>query len=167
LLSVGRVDRRSPEHCDPRQLFEEVALLVDPTCQHAKVALSLGNGERHGSVELLADRSSLRAAILNLTINAIEAAGPGGTVRLEAHSRGDQVSVDVVDSGPGPTPELADTLCEPFVTSKSEGVGLGLALAHQVALDHGGRLSWTREHGETRFCLTLPKADGMPSKGTS
>jgi signal transduction histidine kinase len=129
------------------------------------VALSQGRGEGEGSLELLADRSSLRAAILNLLINAIEAAGPGGTVRLEAHSREGQVAVEVVDSGPGPPPELADSLCEPFVTSKAEGVGLGLALAHQVALDHGGRLSWTRSNDETRFCLTLPKTNGTP-KGT-
>jgi nitrogen-specific signal transduction histidine kinase len=49
-------------------------------------------------------------------------------------------------------------LYEPFVTSKPEGVGLGLALARQVALDHGGRLSWSRAREETHFILTLPLA---------
>ena len=167
LLSGGRVERRPPELCDPRRLFEEVALLVNPACQHAKVALVQGNGEENnGSVVLIADRSSLRAAILNLAINAIEAAGPGGTVRLEAYSRNDHVTVEVVDSGPGPPAELGDSLYEPFVTSKTEGVGLGLALVRQVALDHNGCLSWTRANGETRFCLTLPKTDGTP-KGHS
>jgi signal transduction histidine kinase len=165
LLSVGRVERRPAELCDPRQLFEDIAVLVDPTCQHARVALLQARGETEGSVVLLADRSSLRAAILNLAINAIEAAGPGGTVKLAVHSRDDFVIVEVVDSGPGPPPELADSLCEPFVTGKAEGVGLGLALAHQVAVDHGGRLSWSRADGETRFCLTLPKTNGT-SQGT-
>jgi nitrogen-specific signal transduction histidine kinase len=55
---------------------------------------------------------------------------------------------------------LANELFEPFVTSKKEGVGLGLALAHQVALDHGGELSWTRSAGATHFQLTLPGANG-------
>jgi signal transduction histidine kinase len=168
LLSVGRVERRPLELCDPWQIFDDVATLVDPTCQHAKVALCWGRGDRNrgnGSLALLADRSSLRAAILNLTINAIEAAGPGGRVRMEAHLRDDDVAVEVVDSGPGPGPELAENLFEPFVTSKAEGVGLGLALAHQVALDHGGRLSWTRDGDETRFCLTLPRSNGQP-RGT-
>ena len=66
----------------------------------------------------------------------------------------------MVDSGPGPAAELADVLYEPFVTSKPEGVGLGLALARQVALDHDGRLSWTRAGEATRFLLTLPHANG-------
>ena len=104
---------------------------------------SLSRARTAGSLEVLADRSGLRAAILNLTLNAIEAAGQGGTVASRFIGSDDEVTVEVVDSGPGPPPELAETLCDPFVTSKPEGVGLGLALAQQVAADHGGRLSWT------------------------
>ena len=74
---------------------------------------------------------------MNLALNAIEAAGSGGEVSLAAASDGDDVAIEVADTGPGPPPELADTLCEAFVTSKPEGVGLGLALAHQVAIEHG------------------------------
>jgi signal transduction histidine kinase len=166
LLSAGRLEARPPEICDLGQLLEEVARLVDPACQHARVTLNRErNSERQGvPVDVLADRSSLRAAILNLTLNAIDAAGQGGTVRLAAHHHGDQVAVDVVDDGPGPPPGLAETLCEAFVTSKPEGVGLGLMLAQQVATDHGGCLSWIRAGGETRFSLSFPRANGA-SKG--
>jgi signal transduction histidine kinase len=95
-------------------------------------------------------------------LNAIEAAGPGGVVRLRAAAIGDEVSVEVADTGAGPPPDLADTLCDAFVTSKPEGVGLGLALAYRVAADHGGRLSWSRDDGETRFRLTLPSRAESP-----
>ena len=98
--------------------------------------------------------------MLNLTLNAIEAAGQGGTVSLEAFARDREVFIEVVDTGPGPPAELAGELFEPFVTSKKEGVGLGLALARQVAVDHGGQLSWTRAAGLTRFVLMLPRANG-------
>jgi signal transduction histidine kinase len=160
LLSLGKVERRPAEACELDQLLTEVAFLVDPACQHARVALSHRGGG--GPVEVWGDPSAMRAALLNLTLNAIEAAGPGGTVRLEAMAVGDEVSVEVADSGAGPPPELADSLCEAFVTSKPEGVGLGLALAHRVAADHGGRLTWGREDGETRFRLTLPNRAESP-----
>jgi signal transduction histidine kinase len=158
LLSVGRIERHVPEICELHQVLDDVAQLVDPTCQHARVRLRRHRAEE--SLPMLADRSSVRAAILNLALNAIEAAGPGGTVSLAGRSRGDGVAIEVVDTGPGPPPELAETLYEAFVTTKPEGAGLGLALAHQVAIDHGGHLSWTREEGRTHFCLTLPRADG-------
>jgi signal transduction histidine kinase len=93
-------------------------------------------------------------------LNAIEAAGAGGTVRIEMIEGNTEIAVEVADSGSGPPAELADSLCEAFVTSKPEGVGLGLALAQRVASDHGGRLSWSRAEGETRFRLSLPLRRG-------
>ena len=78
LLSAGRVERSPPEVCDLRQLLADVARLVDPACQHARVALVSCDETRRRPLEIFADRSSLRAAILNLALNAIEAAGQGG-----------------------------------------------------------------------------------------
>ena len=112
----------------------------------------------------MADEGGLRAAILNLTMNALEAAGPGGEVSLGASAENGEVVIEVSDTGPGPPPEVAETLLEAFVTSKPEGVGLGLALAHQVAVEHGGRLSWTRDGERTCFRLTLPNPSG-PTEG--
>jgi signal transduction histidine kinase len=160
LLSAGRIERDRPEVCDLHLLLNDVAELVDPACQHAKVCLQRQPHNGPEALKVCVDRSSLRAAILNLALNAIDAAGQGGTVGLAAYARNGEISVEVVDSGPGPPPELADTVYEPFITGKPEGVGLGLALARQVALDHDGRLSWTRSGATTRFILTLPNAGG-------
>jgi signal transduction histidine kinase len=160
LLSSGRLEREPAEFCELRQLLSEVASLVGPACQHASVSLTHPADHQVEPVEVFAERSSLRAAILNLTLNAIEAAGKGGTVAMAVHQSADEVAVEVVDSGPGPSPELAETLCEPFVTGKPEGVGLGLALARQVAADCGGRLSWSRSSGQTRFTLALRGRSG-------
>jgi signal transduction histidine kinase len=110
---------------------------------------------------VLAEESGLRAAALNLALNAVEAAGRGGVVRLEAVPDGEAVAIEVSDTGPGPPQGLAGSLFEPFTTSKPEGVGLGLALAQQVAAQHGGTLSWTRVGHETRFRLSLPRVTAL------
>jgi signal transduction histidine kinase len=155
LLSLGRVEERPPTECDLGRLLGDIALLVGPACEHAKVTLEVrGDGE---SLAVLAEEPGLRAAALNLALNAVEAAGCGGMVRLEAIRDGEAVAIQVSDSGPGPPPGLAESLFEPFATSKPEGVGLGLAIAQQVAARHGGSLTWARETRETRFRLSLPR----------
>jgi len=104
----------------------------------------------------MADEPSLRAAVLNLALNAIEAASPGGSVALELRNDSHTRVIEVTDTGPGPPSQLGETLFEPFVSGKPEGVGLGLALARHVALAHHGSVSWAREGAFTRFRLTLP-----------
>jgi hypothetical protein len=78
-----------------------------------------------------------------------------------------QAGIEVSDNGQGPAAEIADTLFEPFASTKPEGVGLGLALARQVALDHGGTLTWTRKDDRTFFSLMLPEARSTTSETTA
>jgi signal transduction histidine kinase len=162
LLSLGRREQSPPMTCDPRRIVEEVGSLVEPSCEHAGVTLELTHSPATG-VESLdtvrADLESLRAAVLNLVTNAIEAAGTGGRVTLQTNGQGGMVAIEIADNGPGPPAQVADSLFEPFVTSKPEGVGLGLALARQVAIDHGGTLAWRREADRTVFRLSLPAAE--------
>jgi signal transduction histidine kinase len=99
----------------------------------------------------------LRAALVNLALNAIDATGGGGHVTIAASVGGGRVTLAVEDDGPGPPPELGTALAEPFVTGKQEGVGLGLSVARAVAEQHGGTLAWQRADGRTRFTIALPK----------
>ncbi len=158
LLSLGRAERPPHAPCEVDRLLEEVAYLVNPSCDHAKVQLR--HRRNVEPIQVVADEVGLRAAVLNLTLNAVEAAGPGGEVELATSARSGEVTVAVSDTGPGPPPAVADTLLEPFVTGKPEGVGLGLALAQRVAVEHGGRLSWTRDGDRTHFHLSLPRHNG-------
>ncbi|MGQ0635830.1 MAG: sensor histidine kinase, partial [Planctomycetaceae bacterium] len=157
LLSLGRVENHPRSPCDIAELLHEVADLLEPTCEHANVQMARCD---RGPGPLVADVDveGLRAAVLNLALNAIEAAGSNGLVGLGARNLGSMVAVEVTDSGPGPQGDLASSLFDPFVTSKPEGVGLGLSLARQVAVDNGGALEWSRHDGRTVFRLTLPAA---------
>jgi nitrogen-specific signal transduction histidine kinase len=75
----------------------------------------------------------------------------------------DDVELVVSDTGPGPATDSPSTIFEPFVTSKAEGAGLGLAVAKQVVDAHDGSISWSRRDGVTQFRVTLPfAAKGAP-----
>jgi signal transduction histidine kinase len=161
ILSLGSGEQRSRIDLELNPLLQEVALLVRPACEHARVAFQFEprlNGER-----LRGDAGGLRAAVLNLTLNGIEAAGPNGAVALRAAAENGELHIEVSDTGLGPEPALADTVFEPFVTGKPNGVGLGLALASRVASEHGGKLTWQRREDMTCFSLRLPMLQSSES----
>ena len=161
LLAIGQP--RDPERkaCDLKEIAADLVVLHGPTFHHRKVQLQAELGER--SIPLSADAKQLSQLLLNLLLNGIEAAGPGGWVRIETGVREDQrlAYVRMLDSGPGPPAEVAEKLFEPFATSKTEGIGLGLAVARQIARAHEGDLIYYRSsesNGATCFELQLPLA---------
>ncbi|MEX6725772.1 two-component system sensor histidine kinase NtrB [Parapedomonas caeni] len=126
---------------------------------------------------VLANRDKLVQVLLNLVKNAAEAAGDDGEIILTtAYRHGVRVAlrgstrrislpleICVIDSGPGAPPELADHLFEPFVSSKQNGSGLGLALAAKIIGDHGGVIEYARQADPPRtvFRILLPVASEL------
>lgn len=105
------------------------------------------------------DREQLRQLLLNLVLNAAEAAGAAGMVRVEIARAGAAVSCTVEDDGPGFGAEALANLGQPFYTTKEGGTGLGLAIALRIAEDHGGRLAAAdRPGGGARVTVELPGA---------
>jgi signal transduction histidine kinase len=110
---------------------------------------------------VLGDPGRLAHIVVNLLTNAVEAAGHGGHVEVTVEQTGDgRCVVEVWDSGPGPIAKVARRLFQPFVTGRSDGVGLGLFVARQAAEAHGGRLDWRRKDGRTCFRVELPAGEG-------
>jgi signal transduction histidine kinase len=162
LLALGRPSTAAREPVDVCGLVADVHDLTAPRCTHVGVHFERGSVDG-GTVAGV--RDGLRAALVNLALNAIDAAGPGGTVWLRTESDAEAVTLVVEDSGPGPPPELATTIAEPFVTGKPEGIGLGLAVAKSVAEQHAGTLEWRRVGDRTRFAIRLPRGT-MPAGPT-
>jgi PAS domain S-box-containing protein len=108
------------------------------------------------------DGIQLEQVVLNLMRNGMEAmkGATNGDAKLSistACDANDNVTIDVVDSGPGLPDGKADQIFEPFVTTKPDGLGLGLPISRTIVEAHGGRL-WADANpgGGTRFHLTIP-----------
>ena len=87
---------------------------------------------------LLVDPDQLKPVITNLLLNAAQAMGGEGRIRVSIEESDGQCRVAVRDKGPGIPPEVAGRIFEPFVTTKARGTGLGLAIARRVVEAHGG-----------------------------
>jgi signal transduction histidine kinase len=110
-----------------------------------------------GSATTMADRESIHRAAVNLVRNAIQASPPGGRVAVMAETSGRSALLRIQDEGAGLDAELDGRFFDPFVTGKSTGTGLGLALVKRVAEDHGGTVSLTdRKGGGAEAILSLP-----------
>jgi signal transduction histidine kinase len=108
------------------------------------------------------DDAQLQQAFMNLLINALEAMGTNGvlTVKTEMmkdEGGGQQLWINIQDTGVGIAPENLERLFEPFFTTKRNGTGLGLAISHRIVLEHHGLLRVQSDPGKgSTFSLSLP-----------
>jgi signal transduction histidine kinase len=154
LLSLGKPDQQPPVSAHLSEILAEIDRLVLPAAKHAHVEWEC---ETPSSNEDLAvtNAQSVRAGLLNLVLNAVQGAGSGGRVRLWVDRTPTLAQIHVADTGNGPPESLRAAMFDPFVTSKPEGIGLGLALAKAAAEEHGGSLSFERADGQTQFTMSL------------
>lgn len=153
LDEVQRIDRLVKELLDyarPPQCsavpLDLVAFIVQPALDFVAPEL------RRRNISLIArlpdhplpiqgDKDLLHQALLNLIINAMDAAGDGGHIIVRAELEADAVVLHVEDNGPGIPEDVRATLFEPFVTTKVNGTGLGLATVRSTVEVHGGEVT--------------------------
>lgn len=152
-LSFARPGTARPEPVDLPTLVRRLANRPG----HGKLQLQLPE-ER---LEIPGDPVLLRRALDNLLRNAREAvpASPNAPISVRVEAATDGARIEIADRGPGLPAEVRERLFHPFTTTKPEGAGLGLALAHRVVTLHGGTLRLEdREGGGTRAVVWLPGA---------
>jgi two-component system C4-dicarboxylate transport sensor histidine kinase DctB len=110
---------------------------------------------------IVGDRTRLEQVLINLIQNAIEAIGddPGAGVTIGAAKAKQTIKLSVTDAGPGLDPAIAATLFTPFTSGKPDGLGLGLAIARDIAREFGGDLTHVPGKGGATFLVTLRIAE--------
>lgn len=170
LLQMGQQNPTGgAEEVDFAKLVSRSIALVQPAANHARVDVAWS--EPLEQVLVSADSDLVGQAIVNLLLNALDAAKTelggdlAGQVCIELRSREEQAELTIADSGYGLSEDLSENVFEPFVTTKPEGVGLGLAVAKRVVESFGGQIGWAREEGFTKFSIRLPLAAAGASCG--
>jgi signal transduction histidine kinase len=175
-LRYAGIRRLALGNADLNRVLEEVLAFISPECARAHVDLSFYPDHRLPLMVL--DERLVKQAILNLLLNAVQAMeemplaeGDGRRrarhlivrTRLDdAHAR-----VDVIDTGPGIPPEIAERVWEVYFSGRREGSGLGLPTARRIAEEHGGTIHFHSEPGKgTDFVLRLP-LEGPPTEETT
>jgi signal transduction histidine kinase len=143
MLSLYR-EPQAPIAVDLQELLDGVLLLLNRRLQQQAIAL-----EREFTEPLIVEGfpAELRQVFTNLIVNALEAAGRGGRIRIRLEQspaeelRGAGAIVEVADSGPGISEASAQNLFQPFFTTKGDqGTGLGLWVSMGIVQKHGGMI---------------------------
>lgn len=141
------------------RVLEDTLAQTDPKAQALRVQVAVDPALLE--VELFCDGAQIERALINLILNAVDAAGANGQVYLRLHLAGGNdglVGVAVEDNGPGVESEHQHRVFDPFFTTKDTGTGLGLAIVHRIAESNGGYVRVeNRTGGGARFVLFVPR----------
>ena len=152
LLALSRPLQAEPEPVDLRMLCEDV---VERLRQGGR--LGAVRVEVEGEARTVGHLTKLRQVVLNLVLNAVDACGDEGRVRVRLVQTEKGAEVHVEDTGPGLSVTARERLFEPFFTTKPSGTGLGLAISQRIVQAHGGSLEAAAGTGPgAHFTVWLP-----------
>ena len=155
LIELARPSELRRVPVDLNAVIRTTIRQLEPRLTHRKVRPILNLPDRLALV--LIDTERFSQALINVIINASDAMTTGGALEITAREEDGSVVLDVDDEGTGIDPALADRVFDPFVSSKPEGVGLGLVNAKAVVEGHGGHITLTpRQPRGTRARIVLP-----------
>ena len=157
LLDFARPREAAHQQVELHPLMEKILELLGTqgVLKHLTVSLE----SEPGLPRVHADPHQLEQLLINLIMNAKDAMPKGGDLSLKGRREGDEVVIEVADTGEGMPPEHLARVFDPFFTTKEpgKGTGLGLAIAARIADSCGGRIMVESELGKgSRFLLRLP-----------
>ncbi|MHB2017142.1 MAG: hybrid sensor histidine kinase/response regulator [Candidatus Xenobia bacterium] len=158
LLTFSRRRMTQPRLLDVPQAVVEVSRMLERIIgEDVRLVLAL----EPSTPRVFMDCGHLEQILLNLAVNARDAMPQGGTVTIASRGEGDQVVLEVSDTGHGMSEQVAARIFEPFFSTKLEGTGLGLSTVHDIVNSLGGKISVTTRPDEgATFVVHLPAHEG-------
>jgi PAS domain S-box-containing protein len=150
-------DPADREVVDVNELVEHVVALTTKECRKRQVEVDWQAAGSLPPISLVPDR--MQQVFLNLVLNAVEAMPGGGRLEISTNATNQPPGVSIVFSDTGQGIELGNMtkLFDPFYTTKTNGLGLGLYVSHGIVDDHGGHMEAESRLGEgSRFTVWLP-----------
>lgn len=156
-LHFSRRSAEEPRLVTLAEVIDGSLLLLRDQIRQKGITLTLPDPETTAA-SVRARHVQLEQVLVNLLQNAVQACDEGGRITLAITPGSQTIRLCVSDSGPGVLPELRDTLFQPFVTGKREGIGLGLAIARDIMRQLGGDLVHEDTASGARFTMVMVAA---------
>ncbi len=154
-LHFSRRSAGEPRDIRLAEVIDGSLLLLRDQIRQKGITLSLPAPEAAAAC-VRARHVQLEQVLVNLLQNAVQACAPGGQITLAIDAAPHTINLSVSDDGPGVPANLRDTLFQPFVTSKDEGIGLGLAISQDIMRQLGGDLVLENTPKGARFIMVMP-----------
>ncbi len=159
-LEFARPGKSHQRDIDSDELLDKACRLIEARAgkQRVRILRQPGTGQ---AVSVRADPDQIQQVLLNLMLNALDVMPHGGTLGLASALTGDGfLELKITDTGPGLLPEVADSLFEPFTSTKDTGMGLGLVVSKRIMEDHrGGLIGFNLPESGACFVAKIPLAD--------
>ncbi|MDZ7319542.1 MAG: ATP-binding protein [candidate division KSB1 bacterium] len=167
LLSFSRLSRPKLELADIHQVIEDSCYLIDAKENLVLKKIHLVTDFDRSLPKTYLDPAQIKQVLLNLLENAIAVMPDGGKLSVTTRRDNDFIRVSITDTGPGIAPEVLDKMFNPFFTTRAGGTGLGLPIAEQIILSHGGKIDVDSQLGRgTTFHFSLKiMATASPGQG--
>ncbi len=162
-LKYARPARPQMQNVAIIPVIRETLQLMQPRFKQSDITLE----ERHEDekLRLKADPDMIKQIIMNLVLNAVESMGQAGTLSVVTNISSEEpgrhmLQISIVDTGPGIPDEIRESMFDPFVKGKDQGVGLGLSISQRIAEQHRGWISAVNNAGRgATFTIHLPLND--------
>ncbi len=153
-LDYGKSLRLTLQDVDIEGIINEVISLVSAKAEKDGIKISFQNG---GLPKLSADPELIKTCIFNIIINAFQAMPDTGTLTITTKVSNGKAYIIIEDTGIGVSKENLPKLFDPFFSTKSTGLGLGLAMTKRVIEEHGGRANFQSTEGKgSTMTISLP-----------